>query len=76
MWRHVTEQLKNVSGGLGEKMEDWVERQHQDGKRSRDTGELQTFRPGQVPVLTKVTEGAEQTLERRWNWSNLMQVVT
>ena len=29
------------------------------------TGELQTFRPGQMPVLTKVTEGAEQTLERR-----------
>ena len=29
--------MKNVPGGLGEKMEDWVERQHQDGKRSRDT---------------------------------------
>ena len=36
MWRHVAEQMKNVLGGLGEKMEDWVERQHQDGKRSRD----------------------------------------
>ena len=36
MWRHVTKQMKNVPGGLGEKMEDWVEHQHQDGKRSRD----------------------------------------
>ena len=42
----------------------------------RTTGELQTSRSGQRPVLAKIIEGAEQMLKRRWNWSNLMQVVT
>ena len=36
MWGHVANQMKYVPGGLGEKMEDWVECQYQDGKRLRD----------------------------------------
>ena len=36
MWRHVANQTKYVPGGLGEKMEDWVEHQHQDEKISWD----------------------------------------
>ena len=35
MLRHVQWQMKNIPGGLGDKMEDWVERQHQWGMRQR-----------------------------------------
>ncbi len=35
MWKHTLYQMKNVPGGLGNKMEDWVERQHQDEARIR-----------------------------------------
>lgn len=34
MWGHVAKQMRNP-GGLGEKMEDWVELQHQSGCRER-----------------------------------------
>ena len=34
MWGHVAKQMK-IPGGLGEKMEDWVELQHQSGSRDR-----------------------------------------
>jgi hypothetical protein len=33
MWRHVEKQMRRYPGGLGDKMEDWVERGHQVGKR-------------------------------------------
>jgi len=35
MWRHVHWQMKCVTGGLGDKMEDWVELAHQTGARRR-----------------------------------------
>jgi len=37
MWKHVAWQMKELKhlGGLGDKMEDWVERAHQDGARRR-----------------------------------------
>jgi hypothetical protein len=33
MLKHVRLQMVNIDGGLGNKMEDWVEKQHQMGKR-------------------------------------------
>ena len=33
MLEHAEWQMTNMRGGLGDKMEDWVERLHQDGKR-------------------------------------------
>ena len=38
IWHHIVNQMKYVLvlGGLGEKMDDWLERQHQDGKRYQD----------------------------------------
>jgi len=37
MWKHVAWQMNELKdvGGLGDKMEDWVERAHQDGARRR-----------------------------------------
>jgi len=35
MLKHVRLQMVNIDGGLGNKMEDWVEKQHQMGKRER-----------------------------------------
>ena len=35
MLKHVEWQMTNIKGGLGEKMEDWVERLHQTGMRTR-----------------------------------------
>ena len=46
MLRHVQWQMINIKGGLGNKMEDWVERQHQDGKEER-----QRFRTVQNPLF-------------------------
>jgi hypothetical protein len=36
MLKHVAGQMENIPGGLGEKMEDFVERMHQTGIRLRD----------------------------------------
>ncbi len=33
MLKHVWWQMENIPGGLGDKMEDWVEKQHQMGKQ-------------------------------------------
>lgn len=46
MLRHVQWQMKNIPGGLGDKMEDWVERQHQWGMRQR-----RRFRTVQDPLV-------------------------
>ena len=32
---HVERQMRNLEGGLGGKLEDWVEQHHQDGARRR-----------------------------------------
>ena len=34
-WVHTKDQMRKLRGGLGDKTEDWVERQHQDGGRLR-----------------------------------------
>ena len=35
MLKHVRWQMENIPGGLGDKMEDWVEKQHQMGKQEQ-----------------------------------------
>jgi hypothetical protein len=35
MLEHVEWQMRNIQGGLGDKMEDWVERLHQTGMHQR-----------------------------------------
>ena len=35
MWKHVEWQMNLLPGGLGDKMEDWVELMHQLGMRQR-----------------------------------------
>ncbi len=44
--KHVEWQMINIKGGLGDNMEDWVERQHQTGIRMR-----QQFRTVQNPLV-------------------------
>ena len=46
MLRHVKWQMMNLRGGLGDKMEDWVERQHQWGMQMR-----RRFRTVQNPLV-------------------------
>ncbi len=46
MLKHVPWQMRNIQGGLGDKMEDWVERLHQTGMRER-----QRFRTVQNPII-------------------------
>ena len=46
MLKHVQWQMRNIPGGLGDKMEDWVERLHQTGMRER-----QRFRTVQNPII-------------------------
>jgi hypothetical protein len=46
MLKHVPWQMRNIPGGLGDKMEDWVERLHQTGMRER-----QRFRTVQNPII-------------------------
>ena len=44
--KHVVFQMRYIRGGLGDKMEDWVERLHQTGMRLR-----QRFHTVQNPVI-------------------------
>ena len=37
MLKHVKWQITNINGGLGNKMEDWVEGLHQTGMQMRET---------------------------------------
>jgi hypothetical protein len=46
MLRHVAWQMRNIPGGLGDKMEDWVERLHQWGMQQR-----RRFRTVQNPLV-------------------------
>ena len=45
MLKHVQWQMRNIKGGLGDKMEDWVECLHQTGMQMR-----QRFRTVQNPI--------------------------
>ncbi len=49
MLEHVEWQMRNNLGGLGDKMEDWVERLHQDGKRDR-----RLYRTVQNPLIRSI----------------------
>jgi hypothetical protein len=49
MLEHVEWQMRNIRGGLGDKMEDWVERLHQDGKRDR-----RLYRTVQNPLIRSI----------------------
>jgi hypothetical protein len=49
MLRHVKWQMKNIPGGLGDKMEDWVECLHQWGMQQR-----RRFRTVQNPLVRAV----------------------
>ena len=46
MLKHVAWQMRHIPGGLGEKMEDWIERGHQTGMRLRER-----FRTVENPVI-------------------------
>ena len=46
MLEHVEWQMANIEGGLGNKMDDWVKRLHQTGKRQR-----LRYRTVQNPVI-------------------------
>jgi hypothetical protein len=46
MLRHVAWQMEIIEGGLGDKMEDWVERLQQTGMRLR-----QQYRTAQNPIV-------------------------
>ena len=35
MLKHVRWQMENLQGGFGNKMEDWIEKQHQTGKQTQ-----------------------------------------
>ncbi len=51
MLRHVEWQMKNIPGGLGDKMEDWVERLHQWGMQQR-----RCFCTVQNPLVREVAQ--------------------
>ncbi len=49
MLKHIACQMRNIPGGLGDKMEDWVEHLHQTGMRLQ-----QRFRTVQNPAIRAV----------------------
>jgi hypothetical protein len=67
MLRHVKWQMKNLPGGLGDKMEDWVERQHQWGMRMR-----RRFRTVQDPLVRALAR--EKAASRNMHPDVLAQV--
>ena len=50
MFKHVEWQMEHVPGGLGDKMEDWIELAHQAGARLRAR-----FRTVKDPLVRAVT---------------------
>jgi hypothetical protein len=54
MLRHITWKMWNIPGGVGDKMEDWVERLHQWGMQKR-----RHFKQSRTPwsrlAITRVT---------------------
>jgi len=51
MLKHIKWQMTNIKGGLGDKLEDWVEQLHQAGMRMR-----QQFRTVQNPLVWAVAQ--------------------
>ena len=67
MLRHVEWQMKNIPGGLGDKMEDWVERLHQWGMQQR-----RRFRTVQNPLVRAMAR--EKTSSRNTHPDVLAQI--
>jgi len=78
MLEHVEWQMTNIRGGLGDKMEDWVERLHQDGKRkrlrfrtvqnpiarahAREKAHSRNMHPNVISQTNKINEGNKRNL--------------
>ncbi len=78
MLDHVEWQMRNIRGGLGNKMEDWVERQHQDGKQkqlhfctvqnpiarahAREKAHLRNMHPNVISQTNKINKGNKRNL--------------
>jgi hypothetical protein len=75
---HVEWQMANIEGGLGDKMEDWVERLHQTGKRqrlryrtvqnpvirslAREKANSRNMHPDVIAQTDKINEGSKRNL--------------
>jgi hypothetical protein len=78
MLEHVEWQMTNIEGGLGDKMEDWVERLHQTGKRqrlryrtvqnpvvrslAREKANSRNMHPDVIAQTDKINEGSKRNL--------------
>ena len=78
MLEHVEWQMTNIEGGLGDKMEDWVERLHQTGKRqrlryrtvqnpvvrslAREKANSRNMHPDVIAQTDKIKEGSKRNL--------------
>ena len=81
MLERVEWQMANIEGGLGGKMEDWVEHLHQTGKRqrlrhrtvqnpvihslARERANLRNMHPDVIAQTDKINEGASAIWRRR-----------
>ena len=78
MLEHVEWQMTNIEGGLGDKMEDWVERLHQTGKRqhlryrtkqnpvicslAREKANSRNMHPDVIAQTDKINKGSKRNL--------------
>jgi hypothetical protein len=78
MLEQVEWQMRNIQGGLGDKMEDWVEHLHQTKKReyqryctvqnpvicslAREKANLRNMHPDVIAQTDKINEGSRQNL--------------
>jgi len=80
MAKHVEWQMRTIRGGLGDKVEDWVERLHQTGIRlrlrfrtvknhfvcavARDKAHYRSMHPDVISHIDAVDEGSKRNLEK------------
>ena len=78
MLEHVEWQVTNIRGGLGDNMEDWVKRLHQDGKQkqlhihtvqnpiarvhAREKAHSRNMHPDVISQTNKINEGNKRNL--------------
>jgi len=81
MAMHVESQMRNIRGGLGDKVEDWVERLHQTGIRlrqrfrtvknplvratARDKAHYRTMHPDVLARVDVINEGSKRNLVKQ-----------
>lgn len=81
MAKHVEWQMRTLRGGLGDKVEDWVERLHQTGIRlrlrfrtvknqfvcavARDKAHYRSMHPDVISHIDAINEGSKRNLEKR-----------